>query len=746
VWLGVATVLSSVLATLIYLVFARDRDEAAGVIGTVVAVVGSGAALCRWVWVLVRREIPAGDRRSGTQADALARAVHTQWSQEASARGIVAPCPVKTRWRLSARTATAEPGSAVFAPASGVAPAEIPGMPRLRPADLPRDGTIDQLHELYAGLPAGRLVIAGEAGTGKTSAAALLLLAALHHRRSRPERERREIPVPVIVTLAGWNPSRESLAQFAAASLARDYPLLRKPSEGADTATRLVECGDVALFLDGLDEMPGHARAAAVQAIDRHLGSRIVLTTRTAEYEEATRRHRLHRAVAVELLPVDPATAKEYLLEDRPVHTRVAWECITDYLSANEESPLAQALSTPLMLTLASEAYPPGADPAELMDTASFPTASAIEDHLVDRVLPSAYSPGLRAARYSPEKAERWLSYIAFRMQRDGTRDVLWFQISEWVPTWVSRIVYGVFFGAAVFGAAWLGVAASPLADGRLLVSGAWGLGGAGAYVTGASLDRRVSGRPVVGLIFGIAAGVWTGLLGGLVFGLWLASRHGAVLGLSLGLVTGFPAGVSIGLIMVGLGMRDANIAARRSWPSAIGTRPTTPVSAIFLAVVALTFLLFFLLTSPRSQLVAVLVAALGICVGLVANFLMSAQSTDLAAPTPQASLRHDLIAWGVFGLALGIVVALIYGFAFQTDVAASFAWVGLGLATAVAASHTSAYALAVAVMVLRRRGPVRLLSFLEDARSRQLLRRVGWVYQFRHARLQDRMAERHRR
>jgi hypothetical protein len=37
---------------------------------------------------------------------------------------------------------------------------------------------------------------------------------------------------------------------------------------------------------------------------------------------------------------------------------------------------------------------------------------------------------------------------------------------------------------------------------------------------------------------------------------------------------------------------------------------------------------------------------------------------------------------------------------------------------------------------------PVCLMRFLEDARERQVLRAVGPAYQFRHARLQDRLAE----
>jgi hypothetical protein len=42
----------------------------------------------------------------------------------------------------------------------------------------------------------------------------------------------------------------------------------------------------------------------------------------------------------------------------------------------------------------------------------------------------------------------------------------------------------------------------------------------------------------------------------------------------------------------------------------------------------------------------------------------------------------------------------------------------------------------------MRWRTPLRLVRFLEDARDRNVLRAVGPVYQFRHARLQDRLAE----
>jgi hypothetical protein len=727
-----------------YVLVARDRSEAASIVGTVVAVVGAGAAVADrfWFWS-TRRDETAGDSWRDAEADALARAVSLQWSHEASLRGILAPSPVKICWRLSIRAADGEPGAAAFDPPGGVAPTPIPGIRRTVAADLARGGVVNDLHDLYAGLPSGRLVVIGDAGTGKTSAAILLLLAALRHRESLPEPERRQVPVPVIVTLAGWNPARATLLAFAATSLARDYPFLRRSADGSDIATRLVEHGSVALFLDGLDEMPAHVRTAAVKAIDRHLTSRIVLTTRPYEYDESTRRARLYRAVAIELLPVDGTAASNYLLLDRPRHTSAAWERIADHLVADGSSPLAQALNTPLMLTLVSDAYTAGKDPAELLDVGSFPTTTSIQDHLLDQVLPSSYTSDRRAGGYSLSQAQRWLSYIAYGMLREDSRDVVWSQISGWVPIWLSRIAYGALFGLIIFCAAWLGVAASPLVGDGCFAPAAWGVAGAGAYIVGASLDYRVSGMPVVALVLGIATGVWIGMLGGLAFGLLLVPWAGVTLGLSLGLVTGSAVGVAIGLVLVWLGMKNVRVAARRSWPATLGIGSIAPST---IALILAFSLAFVLLASPRSQLVAILAAVFGVSVGLIGDVVMSAQSSDSDAPTPRVSLRYDIIAWSVLGLVIGIAGAFIFGFAFQTGFASSFAWIGLGLAIALAASHASGYTFAVMVMAVTRRGPVRLLRFLEDARRRQILRRVGWVYQFRHARLQDRLAEHYQR
>lgn len=50
--------------------------------------------------------------------------------------------------------------------------------------------------------------------------------------------------------------------------------------------------------------------------------------------------------------------------------------------------------------------------------------------------------------------------------------------------------------------------------------------------------------------------------------------------------------------------------------------------------------------------------------------------------------------------------------------------------------------AVASVELAIRHKIPLRLIAFLEDARSKHLLRTVGPIHQFRHAKLQDRLGQ----
>jgi hypothetical protein len=93
---------------------------------------------------------------------------------------------------------------------------------------------------------------------------------------------------------------------------------------------------------------------------------------------------------------------------------------------------------------------------------------------------------------------------------------------------------------------------------------------------------------------------------------------------------------------------------------------------------------------------------------------------------------RQRLQAGLVFGLVLGLTVGLVAGL---------LRGLVAGLVVGLSSSGVWPSSLAAAQLAMRWRTPVRLLKFLDDAHTLNVLRTVGPVYQFRHASLQDQLA-----
>jgi hypothetical protein len=66
----------------------------------------------------------------------------------------------------------------------------------------------------------------------------------------------------------------------------------------------------------------------------------------------------------------------------------------------------------------------------------------------------------------------------------------------------------------------------------------------------------------------------------------------------------------------------------------------------------------------------------------------------------------------------------------------------GYGAVVSLKYAASAWFAVTRSWLAARGRLPWRLTVFLEDARRRGVLRQMGAVYQFRHARLQDHLAE----
>jgi hypothetical protein len=706
-------------------------------------------------------------------ADLLAETVKAQWTRAAADRWLLQAEPIPVRWRRSSQPVAGPVSAAVglrrFPP--------LPGLTPVRQTQL-RQGGLGDLHAVYGGLGSGRIVIIGAPGSGKSGAAVLLILAALRHREQVPEKCRPLVPVPVMFTMHGWDPNIQPLGDWLAGELRQAYPLMAGTSGAADIAG-LLGAGRISVILDGLDEIPDELRPAVLRALSQQALFRVVVLSRSAEMAAAARQRFLEGAVALELQDVDPRSAAGYLTRVQRDPPPCGWRELTGRLRQTPGSPIAKALNNPLTLTLIRDTYR-DSDVRELLDFCDSADQGVsredIQDHLLDRVLPIAYGShsGETTPRYELEMAQRALSYVATRMNQDGSRDLPWWHIPAWTPR-APRVVTGGLVAALGFG---------------LLAALAFGL-----------LVRFLGGSGVLGLVlvlgFGFAAGLVAGhgARGGGSPGRmaplrWqqLVSRSSLMTGLMAWLAVGFPAvawgswlygdglrggirtwivvGLVVGLmadLVVGLGESAGKSRRPRAllrWRQLFSRSSLTAGVVTGLMTGLMMGLMMGLGDPPTPGLMSVVTvgSVFGFLVGLMVGLgveltksLSRPESTDTSPLTPLASWRRDRNSKLMGGLVSGLVVGFLFGpgvgFAIQLGIGKplviglSLGLVG-GLMFGVAHSETWPASLTFAQLTRRGHTPIRLMRFLEDARERHVLRTVGPVYQFRHARLQDRLAD----
>src|SRR5262249_40176190 len=120
---------------------------------------------------------------------------------------------------------------------------------------------------------------------------------------------------------------------------------------------------------------------------------RLVLLTRTQELADAVTAGHLPGAAPLELQPVTGKQAGDYLARCLIHPPPPPWGRLIEQLRSNPKPPLTQALDSPLMLSLVRDTYPPGNSLDDLLTAGRFTDRRQVEDHLLDRVLPAAYTP-----------------------------------------------------------------------------------------------------------------------------------------------------------------------------------------------------------------------------------------------------------------------------------------------------------------------------------------------------------------
>lgn len=701
-----------------------------------------------------RRRPPVDARPVDVLATSLADAVDGQWHKEADKRWLVRPAPIPIRWSLSDSAVTGPVAAAVGAPDQPPAFPPLPGHATITEDDLRTGGGRRELHRLFAGLASGRIVVVGPPGSGKSGSAILLVLDVLAHRDSLDDTERTRVPVPVLFPGHRWDPNTTSVQDWLRDRLIETYPMFQRHGGDADAARLVTARDEIALILDGLDEMDETLRPAALQALS-DAPFRVVVLTRSQEMIKTTAQAWLVGAAAVHLHDVTGPQAADYLRRARTGPPPTGWPELLTELRDHPDGVLAHALSTPLTLTLLRDTYQAGDDVSDLLNTTHQHSTDTLEHHLIARVLPAAYTPraGRPAPPYSERQAHQTLTYLARQMGTE--RNLAWWHIPSWTPVTPRILATGLVFGlVSGIGVGIVDGFAVDLTYG-LVVGLTYGLGaglGAGlAYGLGAGLVTRLGLGIVVGLVsgFGIVVKFMSGPMPGLRLGPGLGLVIGLVLGLVVGRIYRLGSGEPRRVTIVNWRVAISRRVPRKGLVVGLGAR---------LAVGLGCGLVYGLVSESESGLV------LGLGVGLMfglgywlvhvlINMFFEDGASESSPLGPYEIWRNDRMAGigaGLMsGLGAGLGVGLGVGFVLMRGVGLGVGFgvgVGLGIGIGIALIYPAIWQTTLAWRRLRRRGhvpAVSLMPFLEDARERGVLRTVGGVYQFRHATLQDQLAGR---
>ncbi|GAB1821959.1 NACHT domain-containing protein [Herbidospora sp. RD11066] len=384
----------------------------------------------------------------------------------------------------------------------------------------PLEGTIHQLTAAFRALPYRQLVILGEAGAGKSVMAVLLTLGLLEDRQGSE-------PIPILLPISSWNPTAETIERFLVRRLEEEYDFLgHKGRRGGSWAEELVSQRRIIPILDGLDEIPRRLQPQAIRALDALATSKspFVATCRGASYEYAVGAvgRVLSRAAVVEIKPLDIDLIADFFADQEPFADR--WKPVIDRLRDEPGGPLAQAMATPLHVSLARDAFPQPTHPSQLLKLTS---RTAVEAAVMDRFMKTEYragpsDPSARWRTYRPEKAITWLGYLAHGLHGSGVRDWSWssldtrfaFTRHQWIRHSLPLILTaGIVFGMGVVGHVTTGGGGGArFAFASFLVVGA-GATGLFRSVWFRGIAHESTEHRLLRLTFGVICGFATGLV-----------------------------------------------------------------------------------------------------------------------------------------------------------------------------------------------------------------------------------------
>jgi len=309
----------------------------------------------------------------------------------------------------------------------------------------------------------GRLLILGEAGSGKTVLLLKLASALLDRMKKDSDGEgpakdgqpTTSLPIthhfPIILNLASWTTEYKKFEEWLIAALLSGNGLSK------DFATKLINKNRVIAFLDGLDELgqnedkaiAAKKRADCLASLNEYLrhGRKAVVCSRCDEFVQLSELTGQQAPVADRVAILKPSKAQillalQHAAIDRETTHHASATNLAALLVRDDHQHLLDTMRTPFYFNTALELFD-----QQIPQEQTLPEdTNQLRRYVIGQFFQNKLRDTPNLKNFNPNKARRSLQWLAHRMKQ---RQLVTFELADLQPTdlkWRSpfHILYGV--------------------------------------------------------------------------------------------------------------------------------------------------------------------------------------------------------------------------------------------------------------------------------------------------------------